>query len=303
MTTGFTDRDVPDQSGKTFLITGANTGIGFEAARVLAERGARVLLGCRSDEKAAHARASILKSRPTADVDLVRLDLADLASVRAAAKRVAEEPRLDVLVNNAGIMVPPYGLTNDGFESQFGTNHLGPFALTGLLLPKLAEQAGSRVVSTSSIAHKGGRIDFDDINAERGYSATKRYRMSKLANLLFANELHRRLSAAKSGTISVACHPGIADTELTRFMPRLLVAMTPLVGALFNTSLQGAWPTLMAATLPSAQGGEYFGPSKRIETAGPATKVFGTRRSQDPALAERLWELSVELTGVQPKIQ
>ncbi len=303
MTKGFTDRDVPEQSGKTFLVTGANTGIGFEAARVLAAQGARVLLGCRSDTKAAQARAAILALHPRADLDLVSLDLADLTSVRAAARRVAGEPRLDVLINNAGVMVPPYGLTRDGFESQFGTNHLGPFALTGLLLPKLAEHAGARVVSTSSIVHKGGRIDFDDINAEHGYSASKRYRMSKLANLLFANELHRRLSAAGSSMISVACHPGVANTELTRYLPRLLVAMTPLVSGLLNSSLQGAWPTLMAATLPGAKGGEYFGPVRRLETAGPATRVQGSRRSRDPELARRLWDLSVEMTGVRPTIQ
>lgn len=302
MQSGFTDRDVPDQSGRSILVTGANTGIGFETARVLAGKGARVLLACRSDERAARARQRIIEMHPGADIDTVLLDLADLASVRMAAERVAGEPHLDVLINNAGIMVPPFALTKDGFESQFGTNHLGPFALTALLLPKLAERPGSRVVSTSSIAHKSGEIYFDDLNAEQGYSAVKRYRMSKLANLLFANELHRRLSAVQSKTISMACHPGIADSELTRFLPRVFVAVAPLVGIFFNTSLQGAWPTLMAATDPGAQGGQYFGPSKRGESAGAATLVSGTRRS-DPAMASRLWDLSAELTGVFPVIR
>ena len=297
---GFTADDVPDQTGKTMFITGANTGLGYEAARVLAGKGARVIIGCRSSSKAAEARQSILADVPSADVSVVELDLADLASVRKAADVVAREPQLDALINNAGIMIPPYELTRDGFESQFGVNHLGPFALTGLLLEKLRGTPDARIVSTASIAHKRGKIHFDDINAERGYNAIARYAQSKIANLYFAYELQRRLEAAGDGTISVAAHPGIADTELTRYIPRALMLIAPLFRPLFNTPAQGAWPTLCAATMPGVRGGEYYGPVNRRETAGPAVRVRSNRRSHDEAVAKRLWELSIEMTGVDP---
>ena len=300
--TSFTSKDVPDQTGKTIFITGANTGLGYEAAKTLAGKGARVIIGCRSRAKAEQARNSILADYPKADVMVVELDLADLASVRKAAARVAKEPRLDVLINNAGIMIPPYELTQDGFESQFGVNHLGPFALTGLLLEKLRATPDARIVSTSSIAHKRGKIHFDDINAEQGYNPIDRYAQSKIANLYFAYELQRRLEAAGASTISVAAHPGIADTELTRYIPRALMLVAPLFRPLFNTPAQGAWPTLCAATMPGVRGGEYYGPGKRRETAGPAVRVESNRRSHDTAVAKRLWELSIEMTGVDPGV-
>ena len=189
MAIGFTDRDVPDQTGRTFLVTGANTGIGYEAARVLAARGARVLFGCRDETRARAAMATIAGATPGADLDFIPLDQADLASVRAAAERAAAETRLDVLVNNAGIMHVPKGQTRDGFERHLGVNHLGTFALTALLLEKLAEQPDSRVVTTSSVAHLFSRMDFDDLNAERRYQRDARYGQSKLANLLFVYEL------------------------------------------------------------------------------------------------------------------
>jgi len=296
----FTAADVPDQTGKTIFITGANTGLGYEAAKTLAGKGARVLIGCRSKDKARQARDKILGEYSAADVAVVELDLSSLASVKKAAAVVAREPRLDVLINNAGIMIPPYELTRDGFESQFGVNHLGPFALTGLLLDKLRATPDARVVSTASIAHKRGKIHFDDINAERGYNPMVRYAQSKIANLYFAYELQRRLSAAGATTISVAAHPGIANTELTRYMPRALRLLTPLFSTLFNNAAQGAWPTLCAATLPGVQGGDYYGPCKRQETAGPAVKVESNRRSHDLAVARRLWDLSIEMTGVDP---
>ncbi|MCB1702643.1 MAG: SDR family NAD(P)-dependent oxidoreductase [Pseudomonadales bacterium] len=298
----FTAADVPDQTGKTIFITGANTGLGFEAAKVLAGKGARVIIGCRSNDKARQAKTNILAAYPNADIATVALDLASLASVKKAAATVAKEPRLDVLINNAGIMIPPYELTRDGFESQFGVNHLGPFALTSLLLDKLGETPDARVVSTASIAHKQGRIHFDDINAERGYNRIARYAQSKIANLYFAYELQRRLSAAGASTISVAAHPGIADTELSRYLPQALMLLAPLFRPLFNTPAEGAWPTLMAATAPGVQGGEYYGPSKRNETAGPAIRVKSNRRSHDDEVAARLWELSIEMTGIDPKI-
>lgn len=298
----FTARDVPDQTGRTIVVTGANTGLGFEAAKVLAGKGARVIIGCRSNDKAQAAREKILAAHPRADVDIVQLDLASLASIRQAAAKLAKEARLDVLINNAGIMIPPYELTEDGFESQFGVNHLGPFALTGLLLDKLRATPDARVVNTSSIAHKQGRIHFDDINAENGYNAITRYAMSKIANLYFTYELQKRLAAAGDGTLSVAAHPGIAETELSRYSPRAMMALMPLFRPFFNTAAEGAWPTLCAATMPGVQGGDYYGPAKRLETAGPAVKVKSTRRSHDPAVAARLWNLSVEMTGVDPGI-
>jgi NAD(P)-dependent dehydrogenase (short-subunit alcohol dehydrogenase family) len=300
--TSFTASDVIDQSGRTFLVTGANTGIGFEAAKVLAQRGGRVLLGCRSEERATDAIERIETDVAGADLRFVPLDQGDLASVAAAADLVAEEEQLDVLVNNAGIMMPPRELTTDGFESQFGVNHLGTFALTARLLPKLAETDGSRVVLTSSIAHRGGSIHFDDIDGSDKYGAQDRYQQSKLANLLFMYELDRRLRAADSPTIALACHPGIATTELSRYLPRVVTFAAPLLGVFFNSAAEGAWPTLMAATSDDVEGGDYTGPSKRGETAGAARKVGSTERARDAELAQRLWDLSIEMTGVDPGI-
>ena len=301
MARGFTDRDVPDQSGRTFLVTGANTGIGFEAARVLARQGGRVLLGCRSEDRAADATRRIRAESPDADVDFLPLDQADLGSVHAAAEQAAAEPRLDVLVNNAGILGPPRTLTVDGFEAQFGVNHLGTFALTGLLLPKLEEAEGSRVVLTASLAHRGGRIHWDDIDGAKVYSRQARYQQSKLANLIHMAELDRRLKARGSRTIAVACHPGFAQTDIARNFP--LLRMTgPLVRALFNTQAQGAWPTLLAATGPDATGGGYYGPTRFAELSGPAGKAWSSPASRDPEQGRRLWELSVEMTGMDPGI-
>jgi NAD(P)-dependent dehydrogenase (short-subunit alcohol dehydrogenase family) len=284
------------------MVTGANTGLGFATAKVLARRGARVLLGCRSSERAEAAMVKLVADTPDADLAFIELDQGNLASVRAAAEAVCLEPRLDVLVNNAGIMMPPYQLTDDGFESQFGVNHLGTFALTALLLDKLGEQSGSRVVSTSSIAHRKGQIFFGDIDASSSYKAQERYQQSKLANLLFMYELDRRLRLAGSNTISVACHPGIADPDLARHLPGALRLITPLLRPFFNTSAAGAWPTLMAATAPEVAGGQYFGPSQRGETAGPAKEVDSTPTSKNPGLADKLWELSIEMTAIVPPV-
>ena len=302
MAKGFTHDDVPDQSGRTFLVTGANTGLGFEATRVLAAKGARVLLGCRSKDRAESAMATIREDVADADLAFIELDQGDLASVKAAADQAAAEPRLDVLVNNAGIMHVPRGRTVDGFERHLGVNHLGTFALTAHLLPKLGEREGSRVVTTSSIAHLASKIDFDDLNADRRYQRDVRYGQSKLANLMFMFELDRRLSAVGSKTISVGCHPGIATTELTRHLGAWFGVVAPLVGRVFNSPEMGAWPTLMAATARDVRGGYYFGPNKRFETAGPARRAFANARSRDPELARRLWEASIEMTGVDPGI-
>ena len=295
---GFTDTDVPDQSGRSIFITGANTGLGFEAALVLAGKGARVLLGCRSRTKAEAAQGRILAAYPQADVAIVDLDLGDLESVRKAAAVVAAEPRLDVLINNAGIMMPPRSLTTDGFESQLGVNHLGPFLLTELLLEALEATPGSRVVHTSSNAHKAGNIHFDDLTAEQSYSALGRYSQSKLANLLHMYELDRRLKARGSSVVTAAAHPGGSDTDLGRHMPKwLFVPVSFVLRPFMNTAAQGAWPTLMAATAPGVQGGEYFGPRGMGEMAGPAIQVDSTDRSKDPELARKLWDVSVQLTA------
>lgn len=300
MPRGFTEKDVPDQTGKIAFVTGANTGLGFHVARVLAERGARVLMGCRSEEKAEAAIAKIQEKQKDADVHFVPLDLGDLDTVEAAAKEVAQEPQLDMLINNAGIMFPPRELTKDGFESQFGVNHLGPFALTGLLIDKVLETQGARIISTSSLGHRPGDIYFDDIDADKSYNAQYRYFQSKLANLLFAYELERRLRKFDTDVISVACHPGGADTELSRYLPAAARLFVPLMSVFMNTAAMGAWPTLKAATDDDVAGGDYFGPSGLGEFSGPAVKVSSNRKSHDKALAGHLWELSVEMTGVDP---
>jgi NAD(P)-dependent dehydrogenase (short-subunit alcohol dehydrogenase family) len=295
----FTDQDVPAQNGRVFLVTGANSGIGYETARILAGKGARVLMGCRSKTRAAAAIAKIREEFPQADLAYIPLDLGDLESIREAAALVGQERRLDVLVNNAGIMMPPREVTMDGFESQFGVNHLGTFALTGLLLDKLAKGKEPRVVITSSMAHRSGRIDFDDINAEESYSRMGRYAMSKLANLLHMYELDRRLRAADSPVIAVACHPGVADTELTRNFPGLLVSLfRPLSSLFMNSAAEGAWPTLAAAAAPGVESGSYFGPSRNGEWVGPAREVQPRPKAKRIETAKRLWDVSEERTGV-----
>ena len=308
MITDFTSADIPDQRGATFFITGANTGIGFEAAKAIAGKGGRVLLGCRNQEKGEAALARIREAFAQADVELVRIDLADLASIRAAAAVVLQEPRLDVLINNAGVMWNPRTLTKDGFESQFGINHLGHFALTGLLLPKLLKTPDSRIVNISSNGHRQGNHDlyWDDLNAEQSYSRAGRYFASKLANLLFTYELDRRLKARGASTIAVAAHPGGANTELARhitgFWGVVLWLLTPIILLFANTAEQGAWPTELAATHPRVQSGQYFGPDGRGEMSGKARQVDSSEASKDPKKAKRLWDLSIELTGVDPGI-
>lgn len=295
----FTDKDVPGQSGRVFFVTGANSGLGYATAKVLASRGARVLLGCRSQDKAEAAMADIHAVYPDADMRFIPLDLGNLKSIHSAAELVREEPRLDVLVNNAGIMMPPREETADGFESQFGVNHLGTFALTGLLLDKLSQGQNPRIVITSSMAHRSGRIDFDDINAEQGYSRWGRYAMSKLANLLHMYELDRRLRAAGSPIIAVACHPGVADTELARNFPGFMVSLfKPLSSLFMNSAAQGAWPTLAAAAGEGVESGQYFGPSRNGEWVGPAREVQPRPKAKRIEPAKRLWDISEAMTGV-----
>lgn len=295
---GFTEADVPDQSGKCFIVTGANTGIGFEITRVLAQRGARVLLACRDETKAHEAMARIRLHTPRADLVFLPIDFADLESIRDAVERVAREPRLDALINNAGVMTPPLMRTKQGFELQFGVNHLGCFALTALLLPKLSQTPGARVVTTSSVAHNGASFEWDDLNAEKSYSRMQRYAASKLANALFFFELDRRLRAAGSPVTSVGCHPGMASTNLGRYMGVLQV-LNPIVGVLLNSADKGAWPALQAATGAAKPGG-YYGPIGFRGVRGVSGEASRSADAQDPALARRLWDRSVVLTGIDP---
>lgn len=293
---GFTADDVPAQTGRRFLVTGANAGIGFETARLLAARGAHVVLACRDAARAEAAMARIRDENPSADLSFQPLDLADLDQVREAAAAVLAGPRIDVLINNAGVMIPPRALTRQGFELQFGVNHLGTFAFTGLVHGHVDD----RIVVTASLAHKGGVIDFSDLAAARSYHAWQRYQTSKLANLLFLFELDRRLAAAARATQAVACHPGVAITELTRHLPWPLRSMTPLATPLFNSAAQGAWPALQAATGPKVQGGDYLGPQGLGEISGPSGPARATRTARDPKLARELWDRSIDLTGVDP---
>ena len=301
----WTTSHMPALKGKVIVVTGANSGLGFEASRGFASRGARVIMACRNAAKAQGAWQKILVEHPGTSVEVIALDLASLASVRQFAKDLAQRTdRLDVLCNNAGVMALPRRETADGFEMQFGTNHLGHFALAALLLPLLLATPDSRVVTQSSGAHRMGRIDFDDLHGKRKYGKWAAYGQSKLANLLFAYELDRRLSNKRAKTISVACHPGYAATELqaagpkmegSSFMERLMALGNTLLA---QDAATGALPTLYAATAPDVQGGDYIGPDGIGELWGHPKKVESNARSHDPEAAGRLWKVSEQLTGV-----
>lgn len=297
----WTAADVPDQRGRIAVVTGANSGIGFEAAAVLAARGAHVVLAVRNLEKGGQARRRILATSPSAELTLQELDLTSLASVRdASAALRATFPRIDLLINNAGVMWTPKEVTRDGFELQFGTNHLGHFAFTGLLLDHLLTVPGSRVVTVASLAHRMmADIHFDDLQWEHRYSRIGAYGQSKLANLLFVYELQRRLTAGSEPTIAVAAHPGGSYTELARNVPTLLHPAYRIVGPLiFQNAAMGALPTLRAATDPAVSGAEYYGPDGIGEQRGNPKLVHSSPRSHDPDLGRRLWAVSEELTGV-----
>jgi NAD(P)-dependent dehydrogenase (short-subunit alcohol dehydrogenase family) len=295
----WTEADVPDQTGRIAIVTGANTGLGFETARVLAARGARVVIAVRDTAKGAAAVAKI-----PGDVTVQKLDLGSLASIREAAAQLRDEfDKIDLLINNAGVMYPPKQTTADGFELQFGTNHLGPFALTGLLLDRLLPVAGSRVVAVASIAHRiQAGIHFDDLQWERSYNRVAAYGQSKLANLLFTYELQRRLSSHHNATIAVAAHPGISNTELMRHTPGTdLPGVATLTGLVTNSAQVGALATLRAATDPAVRGGQYYGPAFPVASfglIGHPELVTSTEQSHDVELARRLWTVSEELTGV-----
>jgi NAD(P)-dependent dehydrogenase (short-subunit alcohol dehydrogenase family) len=301
MSTGWTAEQIPDQRGRTAIVTGANSGLGLIAARELARRGAKVVIASRDPAKADAAAEAIRKVVPSANLEVAQLDLASLSSVRAFSQRfLASHVSLDLLINNAGVMAAPYQRTVDGFELQFGTNHLGHFALTGLLLPALRNQPGARVVTVSSNNHKGGQMRFDDLQGERRYSRWGAYAQSKLANLLFAFELDRRLKAAGLPLISVAAHPGYSATNLQLSAPPLYERLVLRLSNRFiaQTAEMGALPILYAATAPGPAGGSYVGPDGRGEQRGYPTLVRASDRAQNAADARRLWEISERLTGV-----
>jgi NAD(P)-dependent dehydrogenase (short-subunit alcohol dehydrogenase family) len=300
MADGWDVKDIPDQSGRTAIVTGANSGLGLVTARELARAGARVALACRNLDKGHAAVEEIRAAVPDAQVQLDELDLASLASVRGFADRFkATHDGLDLLINNAGVMAPPRRRTADGFELQFGTNHLGHFLLTSLLLEAMEGREDARVVTLSSNAHKFGRIAFDNLNGDRHYFRWNAYGQSKLANLLFAIELDRRLRAEGSTVTSLAAHPGWAATNLQ-------TAAAPLVDRTFmrlanqviaQNDEMGALPTLYAATEPGLEGGTYVGPDGPGESRGYPKIVRPNGRARDPNAARRLWEVSERLTA------
>jgi NAD(P)-dependent dehydrogenase (short-subunit alcohol dehydrogenase family) len=299
----WTAQDVGDQSGRVAVVTGASSGLGLETARVLAAHGATVVLAGR-DSSRIGAAADDIRQQATAPVQTAELDLASLESIRAAAADLTSRfSRLDLLINNAGLMFAPYGLTKDGYELQFGTNHLGHFALTGLLMPSLLAAPGSRVVTLSSNGHRAGRMNFADLQSARHYSRYAAYGKSKLANLLFTYELQRRLAAAKAHTIALAAHPGTARTELTRHMSAVSNAAMSSRFATLNSWLvqdakMGALPTLRAATDPEAIGGTYYGPGGFMQLTGYPVVVTSNTRSHNNQDQRRLWVESEQLTGI-----
>jgi NAD(P)-dependent dehydrogenase (short-subunit alcohol dehydrogenase family) len=298
--TDWTTADIPDQTGRTAIVTGANTGLGFETAAALAAKGGRVVLAVRNLDKGKDAARRIDQAHPGADVTLQELDLTSLDSVRAAAEELrSKHDSIDLLINNAGVMWTPKSTTKDGFELQFGTNHLGHFALTGLLLDRLLPVQGSRVVTVSSIGHRiRAAIHFDDLQWEHNYNRVAAYGQSKLANLLFTYELQRRLKP-KGTTIAAAAHPGGSDTDLIRNVPALLRrALSSVAPLFFQGADMGALPTLRAATDPGVLGGQYFGPDGFGEQRGHPKVVSSSSQSHDLAVQRRLWSVSEELTGV-----
>ena len=296
--------DIPDQTGRVAIVTGANSGIGFEVATALAGAGAHVVLAGRDPNRGEDAAARITAAVPRADVGLQRLDLASLHSIHRASDSLrANYPRIDLLINNAGVVDTPRCITEDGFELQFGTNHLGHFALTLRLLDLLMPVEGSRVVTVSSLGHRPGRIRFDDLQFERRYRRLAAYQQSKLANLMFAYQLNRRLRDAGAATISVAAHPGFCNTGIVRSLPPRLERPARFVeGLVTQSATMGALPILRAATDPTVRGGDYYGPSGFGEVRGHPKLVQSRPHSHDADAQRRLWEISEQLTGVRSPI-
>jgi NAD(P)-dependent dehydrogenase (short-subunit alcohol dehydrogenase family) len=293
----WTTADIPDQTGRTAVITGANTGLGYETAAALAAKGAHVVLAVRNLDKGKAAADLITRAAPDASVVLQELNLTSLESVRAAADQLKSNyDAIDLLINNAGVMMTPKSTTKDGFELQFGTNHLGHFALTGLLLDRVLAAPGSRIVTVSSVGHRFVRgIRFDDLQWERDYGRIRAYGQSKLANLMFTYELQRRLQG--TNTIAGAAHPGGSNTELARNLPVAMRGLTTMLAPLMQGPEMGALPTLRAATDPSVLGGQYYGPDGFGEQRGYPKVVASSEASHDVAAQNRLWAVSEELTS------
>src|SRR4051812_9895171 len=299
MTDKWSADQIPDQTGRTGVVTGANSGLGLVSARELARAGANVVMACRNVRKGDAAAAELRAAVPDAQVQGAELDLSSLDSVRAFAAGL-DAGALDLLINNAGIMMTPQQTTADGFELQFGTNHLGHFALTGLLLERLGRASGARVVTLSSLEHKAGHIQFDDLQLEHGYAPRTAYRQSKLANAAFGLELDRRLRAADSPVKSLLAHPGYTATNLQSTGPTgVMKTMLAVSNRVFAQGAeQGALPTLYAATAPGVEGGDYYGPDGFQELRGRPTKVRVIAEGRDAETGRRLWEVSEELTGI-----
>jgi NAD(P)-dependent dehydrogenase (short-subunit alcohol dehydrogenase family) len=302
----WTVQQIPTQTGKTALVTGANSGIGYQAALELARHGAHVLLGCRNAAKGLAALERLQREALGASAEVVELDMASLASIRAFASGFAARGiAMDLLINNAGVMaLPKREITVDGYERQFGTNHLGHFALTGLVMPQLLAAPAPRVVTVASIAHRSGKIDFENLQSEKSYKPRPAYNTSKLANLLFALELERRAEAAGSKLVSIPVHPGVSRTSifinsLGDGKPSLIMrVIVPVISLVMQSDVAGALPTLYAATSPNAKGGEYIGPDGFMAIKGSPTVEQPKPQALDEVVAKKLWVVSEELTGV-----
>jgi NAD(P)-dependent dehydrogenase (short-subunit alcohol dehydrogenase family) len=293
--------NIPSQKGRIAVVTGANAGIGYETALAFARKDLKVVMACRSPEKAEKARLQILREVPGAELEIMELDLSRMRSVRSFSEEYQHRyDRLDLLINNAGVMVAPKTTTEDGFELHIATNYLGHFLLTGLLLGPILQTPGSRVVSLSSTAHKTGRINLDDFHGSRRYYSFFAYSQSKLACLMFAYELQRRLERQGASTISTAAHPGTSYTDIVRNFPYWIRYLAPPFAPLItHPPKQAAEPTLLAALGEGLRGGEYFGPDGWLEFKGRPRQVDSTRASKDPEMAKRLWALSEELTCLE----
>ena len=300
----WTTEQMPDLTGKVIIVTGGNSGLGYESVKAFTMKGAEVILASRSIENGEEAKSQILKSIPDAKIEVMQLDLSDLESVRGFAVAFQKEyDKLDVLMNNAGIMMTPLFQTKDGFEGQLGVNHLGHYALTGLLMDVLLSTPESRIVNVSSNAHKTGKMDFSDLQFENGraYGSLKSYAQSKLANLLFTYEMQRKLESAEKSSISLAAHPGSSITNLGRHVEGKLLfkILSPLFKRMSQDQAQGALPQIRAAVDPNARGGEYYGPDGKNEMNGFPVLVQSNAASHDLSDASRLWEVSSNLTGVK----
>ena len=303
MNKNWTVDNMPDLTNKVMLVTGANSGIGFEAAKEFARKGAQTILACRSMDKAVSAMDLILKEFPDAKVEIMQLDLASLKSIKDFAQAFIKKfDRLDVLLNNAGIMMVPYGVTEDGFERHLGTNHLGHFALTGLLIDLIQKTPKARIINVTSTGHRFGEMDFDDLmfEGEKGYVPMKAYGRSKLSNLLFTYELQRKFEALGSDVIAAAAHPGMANTHLADhlFEKFPFKLFKPLSGIMVQSAAMGALPSIRAAVDPEVKGGQYFGPDGKRESKGYPVLVQSNEASHNEDDAKKLWDVSEKLTSV-----